>query len=314
MAFAIRRGETMPHAVRRLARRELKSARAGWSRPHQTLNTRAHDVRTATKKVRALVSVIQPAVGRPAKKAERRLQRTAATLGPVRDAKVMLATFDDLVAVSNLERNPAARRVRERLLQSAQHEVKRPRTRKALARIDDALRRSLRRVDDWVPRSGGWRVLADGLEDGHRRARRAMKRAYLDRSGESFHAWRRALKAHRHQMRALQPLWPRALGAQVAELNELGELLGREHDLTVLEEKIQDERACFADERHCARLLAELERRREQLREQMRAPGARLFAERPAAFRRRMHRYWVAFRDEPPGIAEQALEPKSHAG
>jgi hypothetical protein len=114
-------------------------------------------------------------------------------------------------------------------------------------------------------------------------------------------------------MRALQPLWPRALEAQVAELSELGELLGQEHDLTLLEGKIQEGRACFADERHCARLLAELEQRRQQLREQVRAPGARLFAEKSAAFRMRMHRYWQAFRDEPPGIAEKALDPKPRA-
>jgi CHAD domain-containing protein len=311
MAFAVRRGEANRRAVRRMARRELEKARAAWTRPHRPLHARAHDVRTAIKKVRGLIGLVRPVVGSPARKAERDLRRTASTLGPIRDAKVMLATFDELVAASGLERNPGARQVRERLLRSAQREVRRPRTRKALERVDDALRRSRRRVDDWIPGSGGWSAVSEGLEESYRRVRRAMKRAYRDVDGESFHAWRRSLKTHRHQLRALEPLWPRALDARIAELGELDNHLGREHDLTVLEEKIQEERACFSSERHCAPLLAELEQQRDRLREQMRPLGARLFAEKPAAFRRRVHRYFDAFRNEPPGISEEALDPES---
>ena len=314
MAFEVRRGESPRRAVRRMARRELKAARRAWNQPHRSLNHRAHDVRAALKKVRALIRLVEPGVGRAARKAERRLQRTAATLGPVRDARVMVSTFDSLVTAARLDRNPGAQGVRDHLLENARSEAKRPRTRKALERVDAALRAAVRRVDEWTPRSGGWRVLADGLEACYRRARRAMRRAHLDATGETFHAWRRALKTHRHQMRALEPLWPRALDAQLDELGTLDTFLGQEHDLTVLEETVLEQRACFADERHCARLLAELERRREELRGQMLAPGARLFAEKPSAFRRRMHRYFDAFREEAPGIAQEVLDPRAHAG
>ena len=313
MAFEVRRGESLRRALRRMARQELRAARRAWSRPHRTLNSRAHDVRAALKKVRAIIRLVEPAVGKRATRAEQRLRRIAATLGPIRDAGVLVATFDHVVAAAGLGRNAGAGSVREHLLANARHEAQRPRTRKAIERIDRALRRSRRRVDEWTPRSGSWRVIAAGLEKGYRRSRRAMGRAHLDPSGETFHAWRRALKAHRHQVRVLEPWWPRVLDAQLEELGELDTRLGQEHDLTVLEETVLRERACFPDEHHCSRLLAELEERRERLRDQMLAPGARLFAEKPSAFRRRMHRYFDAFREEAPGIAERVLDPEAHA-
>ena len=311
MALAIRRGESMKRAVRRMARRELEKARVAWGRRSQPMSDRVHDVRAAIKKVRGVIRLVEPRTRRRARRAERRLQDLAAALGPVRDAHIVLATYDELTATAHLKRNRHARRVRRQLRKLSNREVHRPRTRKVFERVDEELRRARRRVDSWTPRSGQWRAIADGLEATYRDARRAIKRAYSDPSGATFHAWRRALKSHLHQARALQALWPRTFDAQIAELAQVDDILGREHDLTLLEETLEAQRACFTDEEHCARLLAELEQRRERLRKQARAPGERLFAEKPRALRRRVHRYFKAFLREPAGIATRALDTTS---
>jgi hypothetical protein len=101
------------------------------------------------------------------------------------------------------------------------------------------------------------------------------------------------------------------MDASCSELEEVGNLLGREHDLVILEQSLRDERACFADERDCAELLAKLDEERDRIRREADLLGRRLFAERPKSYRERMRRYFEAFEEEPPGMAEQVLAHRS---
>jgi CHAD domain-containing protein len=180
-----------------------------------------------------------------------------------------------------------------------------------LTTIGKGLRRERKRLARWLPRGDGWWVLGSGVCAGYKRARRRMAAAYETPSGLTFHAWRRAVKAHRFQVRVLRQVWPAELSARVEQLQRLGELLGQEHDLTVLAQTLADERSCFADDRDCARILALLERRRGELRAQARPLGERLFAERPRDLRRRLGHYLRAFRAEPPGTAASTLRDAS---
>jgi CHAD domain-containing protein len=147
-----------------------------------------------------------------------------------------------------------------------------------------------------VPSEDRWRTIGEGLEDGYRRARQAMTAAYRSDTGADFHAWRRAVKTHRHQVHALEPVAPRRMAARLDKLDRLGDLLGDEHDLVVLEQTIRDEQSCFPDERNCDHLLRLVSAQRFRLRERARPLGEQLFAEPPSRFRDQMRRDFRAFR------------------
>jgi CHAD domain-containing protein len=313
VAFELRRGEPLRRAIKRMARAELEDARQAWTNRGRPLADRVHGLRTATKKVRALARLVRPVTGRPARRADRRLGKLARAVSRLRDAEVVLRAFEDLIGGNPRGQSESLQAARAKLGKQLCEQARTFETARRRNEVADRLRREQRGVKRWAPDGGGWSLLGAGLCAGYRRAREAMRRALDDPSGVTFHAWRRAVKAHRFQVRALVPLWPAELEARVDQLEGLGDLLGREHDLTVLAETLVAERRCFADDRECSRLLASVEKRRRELRAESRPVGARLFAERPRAFRRRVHDYFRAFITEPPGTAAAALNGEAPA-
>ena len=59
-------------------------------------------------------------------------------------------------------------------------------------------------------------------------------------TAEDFHAWRKATKDLWYAVRLFEPAWPGPLDALAAELHALSQLLGDEHDLTVLRGALGD--------------------------------------------------------------------------
>ncbi len=114
-----------------------------------------------------------------------------------------------------------------------------------------------------------------------------MAAAYRSESETDFHAWRRAVKTHRHQVAALEAIAPRRMKARLDELDRLGDLLGDEHDLTVLEAAIGAELSEIADPEPIDLLLRRIAVRRRNLRRRAQPLGRLLFEERPSAFRDR---------------------------
>jgi len=289
-------GEPLPHAIRRLAQGELGEAHDAAGDRRRQLGTRVHDVRTAVKKLRALNRLVRPRLGRPARHADRRLRAIAHAVAPLRDDDVVLKTFDRVIdGVDKPMRTALAglrARLAARLAARSRAFGEDERVRELRAQIEH----ERRGIGDWTPNENRWRAIDDGFKRGYRRAREAMAAAYRSESGTAFHTWRRTVKTHRHQVAALQPIAPGRLTARVSQLDRLGELLGNEHDLTVLEQAIRRERSRIPDQRQLERLLRLVVEHRALLRRRARPLGLRLFAEAPSVFRDRAKRDFRRFR------------------
>ena len=142
----------------------------------------------------------------------------------------------------------------------------------------------------------GFDDLAPGFERAYRRGRKAMRSIDAAPSDARFHAWRKRAKDHRYHLELLRDLWPAEVKARRAEVRALGDLLGDEHDLSVLRATLQGEGERFGDG---AALLLELAGRQQaELRATIWPLGLRLYAERPGALVRRYRRYWQAWQSE----------------
>jgi CHAD domain-containing protein len=313
VAFQIRREESIRRGVKRMAHKELEDARAtlehrrNSSGRHRGKSTEdIHDVRTALKRTRALTRLVEPATGKAARDADDLLRDAGRSLSAIRDGEVLLATFDRLrrsVGAHDGRELAQARHVLEDRLQERTRSLAATKLRALVSKLG----RAREDVSSWVPRGDRWEALAPGLVKGYRRCQRRMQVAYAEGTPAAFHAWRRAVKNHRYQIQALEPVWPDELGAWRSGLTKIGDLLGEAHDLSVLADVLREERVCSAEDEGCRRLLAEMERRQQELREAARPIGARLFAEKPSAWARRLGAYYRAFRREEPGIAAESL-------
>ena len=256
------------------------------------LGERVHEIRTATKKVRALLPLARGARrrgrGRAGDRADRRLRTVARMVSRFRDTETLVGTMDALLALMPSAHRPALARARNRLAIRLKKERDSFETRARPQDLARALRRARRKVERCFRGDGDWRVLRRAIESGYRRARRLMARAYRLQTGAAFHEWRKAVKTHLYQAQTLERGWPPERHGHLGALDQLGDLLGQEHDLTVLEETVETERALVPNQRARLRLLRLLVARRREIRDHARPLGARLFATKPLAVQRRL--------------------------
>jgi len=275
--------------VRHLARKELADALEALS-GRQPIGDRVHEVRTAIKKVRALARLVEPGVGRQARKVDRSLRALAKSVSSLRDAEVLLAAFDRLLqslsARSDEPPDLPLRVMRAALATRLAHESRALRKNHRADKLEAALRAARGRIGRWRPRRRGHgrELVTEALTEGYRRARKAMTRATADASVTTMHAWRRAVKRHRNQLRVVEDARPKAVGPRMTDLDTLGDQLGEGHDLSLLEAEL----APLPPSPARRRLLEAARRRRRQLRAEALLLGRGLFAGKPKAMVRRL--------------------------
>jgi CHAD domain-containing protein len=244
-----------------------------------------HEARKDMKRLRSLLRLMRGSVDRHAYRRENAAFRDVGrSLSGARDAEVMLATLDDLEERDPSALPPEAAGLR-RALEARRREIAAGGDGgdEALA----ALREARARVAAWTPHGDGFELIAAGLERTYRAGRRGWLDARADPTDENLHAWRKQAKYLWHQVELLEDLWPPLMEPLGHEAHALADRLGDDHDVAVL--------LGFA-----ARQGASLDRaagaRRADLQADAMALGARLYAERPRAYRRRMHGLWEAWR------------------
>jgi CHAD domain-containing protein len=164
--------------------------------------------------------------------------------------------------------------------------------RRALGRFETRLRRAAQRLEKWRIKFSDSGAIDDGFGESYRRARRAWRRANVDRSTSAFHAWRKRAKMHAYQQRLFRAAWPAMMRAWQIELTALTDLLGDEHDLAVLDGYLADVAVKRIEPTVIHALRHRIETQRDELRLQAAALGGRLFAEKASRVTRRLKIWW----------------------
>lgn len=160
---------------------------------------------------------------------------------------------------------------------------------------DDAIAHTAALLRDARDDIAGWKVgrrtgpVVDGVTGAYRTARRRFHDVRVDPSDELVHDWRRAVKRLMYQVRAVRPWAPSVLGPYAKRLDDLGSLLGEDHDLSNAVDHLQ-RRGAPEGSVEAAAVQAARARQRVVRDEAVRL-GASLLAERPRAFRRRLRAY-----------------------
>ena len=264
-----------------------------------------HETRKALKRLRALLRLLEHQLGSDeyARDSDA-LRNIAQRLSSARDADVMLATLDGLIArhPRKLRRRPGVRQLRKRLL-AEQKRVERatlgdPATRTAVLAELHCVRA---RVAAWqlADRPGlalVHRDLTSLYKQGQQRHLRVL-RGKGDQTA-ALHQWRKRVKDLRYAAEILQrrnaPKRSRTqerLREIARRADALGELLGEDHDLAVLAQHLRAGKHADASAggAHTWRtkpntrkaLLKAIAKRRRQLQKRALRDGARLYRRSP---------------------------------
>lgn len=301
MDYRLKQGESVPEGTRRMAAEQLDRALEYLGCQDGERDKHVHEARKATKRLRALVRLVRRDLGDEVYALENQCYRAAGQrLSGLRDATVLVETLDRLVE-SLGEDVPKSRfaRVRVWLVERRDRAYGQvDSSNRAVQEAIAALAQARERLEHWNLQRRGWGGIRAGVQRIYARGRRDFAAAYALPSDEAFHDWRKQVKYLWYHTQILENIWPSVMRAQAAELDQLGELLGWDHDLAVLRTTVLTE---FPRAGTTATLMA-LERRigevRSRMQDQARLLGERIYLERSREFTRRLGGYWQVWQAE----------------
>jgi CHAD domain-containing protein len=283
-AYRLKSKESLPEGIARAAQGRIDHAIDELrGKTDSTPEDAVHAARKDLKKLRALVRLARGELGESTFARENRAFRDAGReLAAARDSDVMLDTLKalDLPAGLGWDLHKAIQAHRARNGGGSRHA--------AAAGVVSMLREARRRVDDWPLEDDSFRALRVGLESTYRRGRRDFKAVKANASVEALHEWRKRVKDLWYHHSLLRTLWPPVMEAVGDEAHELADRLGDDHDLAVLADWIREHTGAGPE------FYNAVDRRRAELQAEAITLGARLYADKPKAYVRRMRRLWKA--------------------
>lgn len=283
--FHLRRGEPI--------RRWLTTTVAGLNgavqkriqRSKQPSSGTIHEIRVATKKLRALLRLFRPVISAKTFTRENtRLKTAAAGFAHVRDHRIACETLAALVEDYDAAHG---RGLLKRLKETAV-----PVARCSVSDLRDAgsrLEISSRVLSVMRIAATGWEAIDPGLMETYRRCRKRMKAALRDPCAETFHQWRIPVKHLYYQLQWLEPLWPSCFTRMIKRLHKLEETLGKDHDLSVMEEFVRP-----LGEGDGRGLKKAVRKRSRELRRRSGSLGKKLFGDSPKKFAKHCRHHCAA--------------------
>ena len=252
-----------------------------------------HESRKALKRIRALLKLVRVGLGKQVYQREYGVARAVArSLSGPRDFDVMPVTLASLATKGR--RRSAAERVHAAIERArAEAAGLADRSQVVAAAIDD-LQAARARYAKLRIAGNAEAVLAQGAAAGLSMLRRQCKQAVASGVDEDYHDWRKSAQLHWRHLRLLSESWPALIEARIAVAQSLADVLGHDHDLTVLADFVETIPAKELKAAARKALLGDIRARQLALRAEARAQARVLTIDRPKRFAARVLTYRAA--------------------
>lgn len=276
MAYRINIHGTLGNNVREIVGEQIeKSLKVLSAKPNHASSI--HETRKSMKRIRAIIKLVRPALSKSLYRQEnQRFRAIANQLSHARDSDVLIETLLKLESTSDsgAQSSIVALRRYVETITTKNEAVKAS----AVASAREALGEAAKNYEHFEPVTDSLSIIKAGLRVCYRQARRARRTAYESNIDEAFHEWRKPVQLHWRHMSLLSNAWPDMFKARIELARTLSQLLGDDHDLSVLMEFSGAAAKSGAITRGTAATVKKISRARQQvLRDTARPLGEMLF-------------------------------------
>lgn len=294
MGYQFKQQESLASGVRRIADEQLSQAIQILQDPEQNRHYAIHEVRKRFKKMRGLIRLVRSGLGDEYSTINVWYRDAGRRLSRIRDAESLL---ESLHALQERFPDPAyselfaefEMRLQERKQKVVDEWVDLD---QELEELSAQLTEAKNLVENWKIKGASTKVLKAGLKQNYQRGTEALAQLHQSPHDELFHECRKRSKYHLYHIRLLNAVWPTILSARQAELDELNDYLGDDHDLAVMTQVITGEPEVFGTSTDVDQLLTLIRQQRHDLQTAGLKLADRIFAEKPKAFANRIKNYW----------------------
>ncbi len=296
---ALKPGQPVGGALRAVAAETLAQARAILDDPAGEPTVTVHDIRRAMKRWRALLRMLTPILGNGTVTLREQARDLSRKLTVARDAQSSIDAFKDAVE-PGFERKTT---LSPRSIVTIQSRLEALRDEGERSIWNDERRQEMTEymiaasfhVTQWNVEAVTFADIADALSATYRRAQRAIPKDWEHIEAEELHELRRRVVEHRYQMELIEPAWPRLGRLWVDEAQRLRTRLGKYQDLAVLTLKAGPHQPLAPWRSRLVPLIAERQHDHAIAAKRL---AARIFAESPKGFRRRLEALWESQTDD----------------
>ncbi|MGK6311834.1 CHAD domain-containing protein [Neorhizobium sp. DT-125] len=248
--------------------------------PHEAV----HDARKRFKRLRALYRLVQPDAREFRRRENDRIRDMAHTLSAVRDATALVETVNYLAGHAGSPEETAALAVasnalteRRDRIASEEHDL--PAKMAAAARTCREAIAALQDLDlDDNPHKTA-RRLAKAWKKQRVKAHDALAACEAHADAEGYHELRKCGQTYWMHLSLAGESWPSAMLAKQKQAKELVDLLGHEHDLSVLTGLVNENPELFGDSDTLALILGAIIARQQALRHEALEMAREVFAD-----------------------------------
>jgi CHAD domain-containing protein len=302
MAFRIRPSEPFAAEFCRIAESQLRRAievlRERPEGEHQAI----HAARKRFKRLRALYRLVEPDAKEFRRTENARIRTVAQSMSSARDATALVETVDYLAGLAVSAEELTALGFASRALIE-----RRDRIASTQGDLADTIETAIAACEDAVEA-----LHALNLPRGNARTARRVVKAFRkqglkaaaalaicneDHSAEAFHDLRKCGQTSWMYLTLFSDLWPSAMAAQKRETKQLVDLLGHEHDLSVLTQTINESPELFGDSDTLALLIGAIITRQQAIRAEALSLAAVVFPDQPRREARIIGRLWLEAAD-----------------
>ena len=303
MAYRFKVSESFDDGVRRIGLEQIDRALTALNggTPAQSV----HDTRKALKRIRALLRLARPGLGSHTYAGENaRYRDIGRLLSGARDRHVLLQTAGKFKAEAAGRAKTAFSAV-QALLEEQTVPTAAGGEASAVADAIGALSHARVAMARLEFKSDGYSVAWEGIERTYKQAIDTFEQAYENCDDEAMHEWRKRVQHHWRHMALFRDAWPEMTLVRVQAAKDISEMLGEDHDISVMLAAVDEGGLAVARSRSGKRggTLTDAQRRltkacgqerQVELRASCRVLGERLFAEPAGAFADRMKQFWAS--------------------
>jgi len=306
MSYQLRKGERLGESLRRVCRKQIEAAMAVAAGDKKCDDTPVHEVRKHLKKARAALGLVRKEIGAGLFREQDHCLRDVGRLtSEIRDAEVRLQTVRELQGISRRRRRRVATYPKLEGLLMLELENFMAAFAEWQTQAGPMLKRASANIDCWPLDHFDCKQLRRAVQRSYKSARKALACAEDLPTVENFHRFRTRAKRLWYELRILRPVNPIVLKNLADDLDALGSLLGRAHDLSFLGDRLRREDRKSECEREGHRLLALIEVSQGDLQRGAAELADHFFVERPRDFGNRLATWLEDWKnDESPSIPD----------
>lgn len=149
-------------------------------------------------------------------------------------------------------------------------------------------------INSWQLTGDAAEVFSTGAKRIYSRGKKLFKSALLRPDSHNMHEWRKQVKYFWYHLLVLSPIWPGVMLACAKEVQHLSQLLGKHHDLVMLENAIAELRPASGQQDIVYNLKKSIRVRKKRIEQKCFALGSKIYAEKPGALAEKLKVFWIS--------------------